>query len=747
MAVLIQTSWSRSDGRHIDRSLAGALALHQLADRYHDMGNRVSLKTQKEKALALARANRLHEARALFQGICRLRGSDAESWYMLGAINGQLGLYDEAIASLQKAISLRPSAEAYDNLANALQRQGEVDQAILNYRNALALRPDFSRAHLGLGDAYRAQCRVDAAVASYRRALERDPRCLEALCNLGSLFFLLNRHDEALAHYQEALRLNPNIAEVHNHIGLIFRKLGETENAEDSFREALRIKPDYSDALSNLGDALLTRQHFNQALECYRRVLREFPDHIELLVKVGDLLYYLGESKEAVQYFRQASLRAPRSGDIHRRLGDTLATQLEFDEASAAYRRALHLDPHDLQALAGLAHIAEKRGQLSTALEILRPLVATGRVNWAVAIRFAEVSGYAKCRREALSLIERLLNRTDTTPPERQQLLFRLGALYEDLSEYDNAFRAFTQANAEIQQDHQPANHTTFVNMLVSTFSSTFLAEAPRGTTRSDRPIFIVGMPRSGTSLVEQILASHPQIGAAGELDDIPKLTASLHASFGTGGACMQPVERLRRSNAYEMARDYLEHLQRLFPRATRVTDKMPQNFLHLGLIELLFPGARVIHCRRDPLDTCLSCYFQDFGARHPYSAKLAWLGSYYREYERLMSHWRCTLTLPMFEIRYEDLVADQEIWTRRLLKFCGLPWDERCLSFHKSGRIINTASYAQVRRPLYRSSVGRWRHYDLHLHELRAALAGDQARTPPRHPADPPGGGRGPAR
>jgi hypothetical protein len=230
-------------------------------------------------------------------------------------------------------------------------------------------------------------------------------------------------------------------------------------------------------------------------------------------------------------------------------------------------------------------------------------------------------------------------------------------------------------------------------------------------------------MPRSGTTLVEAILASHPQVHGAGELDDVFLMRQELHAASDAGKPYPYCLESVSAQTLDQVAGRHLARLEALAPGAARVTDKMPQNFLNLGMIDLLFPGARVIHCARSPLDTCLSIYFQQFMQHHVYASDLENIGLYYREYRRLMHHWRAALRIPMIEVNYEDLTEHPEASIRRLLDFCGLPWDDRCLRHHETGRVAKTFSYSQVRQPIYQTSVARWKRYEKHLDPLIRTL------------------------
>jgi hypothetical protein len=270
-----------------------------------------------------------------------------------------------------------------------------------------------------------------------------------------------------------------------------------------------------------------------------------------------------------------------------------------------------------------------------------------------------------------------------------------------------------------------PAVHAAYVDRLIATFTPAYFEQVRGFGLDTDVPIFVVGMMRSGTTLVEQILASHPLVYGAGERIELGLLASGLPRRLGVADEYPECVRHLDRATVQAVATTVLQGLQERSDGARHVVDKMPLNFLGLGLIATLFPKARIIHCQRDPVDTCLSCYLRNFAASFTFTYDLQHLGLYYRQYERLMAHWRAVLPLPIFELRYEELTAEPETHTRQLLAFCGLPWDERCLRFHETERPVRTASMLQVRQPMYRSAVGRWQRYEKHLSPLLAALAG----------------------
>jgi hypothetical protein len=301
---------------------------------------------------------------------------------------------------------------------------------------------------------------------------------------------------------------------------------------------------------------------------------------------------------------------------------------------------------------------------------------------------------------------------------------FRLADQYDRLGEYDRAFELYDRANRLFPGRFDPSLHGQAVDRMIASWTPERVGTLPESGVRDELPVFIVGMPRTGTSLVEQILACHPRVHGAGELQIIPAACGQLAPSKGLHEPMIDDPGVLTRPALERHARLQLGMLRKLGGRADRVTDKLPTNFLHLGLISRLHPRARVIHCVRDPLDTCLSCYFQWFRSGLPWAYRPEWLGSYYRTYRRLMGHWKRALPeLPILDVVYEDLVEDQEAWTRRIVEFVGLEWDDHCLRFHESRRISSTLSNEQVRRPMYRSSIGRHRHYADHLDPFRRAL------------------------
>jgi len=318
--------------------------------------------------------------------------------------------------------------------------------------------------------------------------------------------------------------------------------------------------------------------------------------------------------------------------------------------------------------------------------------------------------------------LEQLSRSNNLSDNDRAFAAFALANILDRQKRYDEAFAAYDLANQLKNIQFDIDQHRRFVADTIETFSADFLQASSITGSDSARPIFIIGMPRSGTTLVEQILCSHPDVFGAGELDAIAKVASIVPAVSGCDGVYPSAAKYLTQHGSNRLAKSYLDHIANKDSTAARVTDKMPGNFHHLGLIQLLFPNAHLIHCRRHALDVCLSCYFQNFGSVD-YSFDLTTLGQFYQEYDRIVKHWKQVLRLPILDVDYEELTSDQETVSRRIVEHCGLEWNEQCMSFHETKRAIKTMSVWQARQPIYRSSVQRWKNYANHIEPLRASL------------------------
>jgi tetratricopeptide (TPR) repeat protein len=702
---------------------------------------------------------RLRDAKELYEAICRVNAQDAEAWAMLGAISGELGQLDAAAEYLRKAIAIDPNnanthftlasilrlcndfagavthleltvalqpdfAEAWTMLGGIHGLLGSFPQSESACRQAIALQPDSPEAHMNLANALLYLGRLDDAAASYAKVLSLNPGLALAWLMLAGVKLRLGSFDEAVTCCQRALALEPGSPEAHYNLGLAQRALGRFDEAVASLQNALRFRSDYLDAMLTLAGVQQAGGDYHAALESFTRAIRVNPGCADAHHGMATTLAMLGRQPEAVACYEEAIRLEPNHTDAYVGLGAALLPLRQIERARECYEQALRLHPGHVEALTLAANIDAHAGNVEQAYQRLQPLLEAGVENTNTLLTYAIISKSLKRQDEAIGMLQRsLANAQGQSASNLCNLHFNLGMLYDSMDRYDAAFAHYREGNALKPASFDPQRCKSDIDAFVALHTADFMKSLPRASVRSGRPVFIVGMPRSGTSLVEQILASHPGVYGAGELPDIIQLVSTLHTAIGSFEPYPYCLPRMNQQQVDHFARQYLDHLQSLAPDAVRVTDKMPGNFMHLGLIEMLFPDAKVIHCLRDPIDTCLSCYFQDFSRTHPYSYDLANLAVFYKGYEKVMDNWRQVLTLPMLEVRYEDLVADQENLSRRMVEFCGLEWDDSCLNFHKTKRFVSTASYDQVRRPIYNKSVGRWKNYQQHIAVLRDAL------------------------
>lgn len=459
------------------------------------------------------------------------------------------------------------------------------------------------------------------------------------------------------------------------------------------------------------------------ALACWRKAIEVRPRLVSAHLNIAKVLRDKGRGEAAIAVYHKIIAIDPNCALAYRFLGGLLQGEKKFDQAIQAYRKLLEINPGSEDALAGLAAIYEREGNIQEAHEMLRPLVGAETTHLRSVLAFATV-----CRRlkpasaDALPLLKRQLARTDLPNSDRIKVLTALAKLCDELDRYEEAFHYLLDAKA-LQPTNSDGSQARLLETLVTwkrIYSAERIAHLPRATHGSNLPIFILGMPRSGTTLTEQILSRHPKVYGGGELLHIMRMGRT---ALGTGLPYPQCLDAFTPEIINTQAADYLQRVRALAPTAERITDKMPFNFMHLGLIQILFPQARIIHCTRQPLDNCVSAFFNEFPDGLSITHDLTTLGLYYRGYRELMQHWQQTLSLPVFTLNYEQLVAEPERNIRSLVEFCKLEWNDVCLKFYDSRRRVDTPNYHNVRQPIYARSVGRYRAYEPWLDPLKKAL------------------------
>lgn len=497
---------------------------------------------------------------------------------------------------------------------------------------------------------------------------------------------------------------------------------GQISAAIESYQLLLAQAPDHSHVLHNAAVALCQLGRYHEAESYLRRAVRAQPDFPEAHNNLGFVLRALGRFAQAEVAIRAAVAADPVNATFQCNLGETLLLLGRGREAEACFLKVQLAEPQHLGAALGLGEIARLEGRFWDAERLLRGIVQRhGKIPgvWAL---LASLRKMTAADAAWLSAAEELASGSGVSRVEEVSLRFAIGKYWDDLGEFPQAFQSYRRANELLKSTVPGYNRTArvqFIKDLIRVYSAKAVAQVGASGSGSMRPIFVIGMPRSGTSLVEQIIASHPQVKGAGELGFWTEVL--LRDSDAIRTAVLPEHHRK------ELASEYLRLLTDTCGDAPHVIDKAPVNAEYLGLIHSVLPHARVIYMRRNPIDTCLSCYFQQLSTALSYTMDLSDLAHYCRTHYQLMAHWRSVLPEgTVLDVPYEGLVADQEGWTRRILSFIGLPWHDQCLEFHRTQRAITTASSWQVRQRIYQSSVERWRNYEafigplLELEDLR---------------------------
>jgi tetratricopeptide (TPR) repeat protein len=629
------------------------------------------------------------EARALYAQVLALDPRNFDALQLSGLCALQAGDNATALQFLDGALALRQDvASVFNHRGVVLRRLGEGERALADFSRVAALDPRAANAFYNRANTLRDLGRLGEALGDYRRAAGLAPRRADILNNLGGCLKELNLHAEALACYDRLLALNPDHAEAHSNRGLVLQNLGRFEDALASADRAIAINPSFVDARRERGAALLALGRLEDALEALDKALSLDPRHAAAHATRGMALMEMGRPEEATRSFETSLALKPGYADARLGLAKLAAEEGRFGAAETLFESVRRDDPGNVGSLHGLSGVKK-----FTAGDPL----------------FAAIAGR--------------LDDATLTAEQREQLHHAYAKISNDAGRYDEAMAHFALSKACRPSRFDIAAHRASFAAMRQVFTPSFFAARTGFGLDDERPVFVVGMPRSGTTLTEQIISAHPAVRGFGELQDLPQLAKTLGGGPKNPQGFAAAVTGLDAAGAAGLARRYSEAWRGAESSLRRLVDKRPHNYELLGLIALMFPRARIIHCRRNAMDNCLSMYMQDFNVHHGYNRDLATLGQYYRAYEELMAHWREVLPLPIHDCVYEDTVDDLEGTARRLIDFLGLAWDPVCLDYYKQERQVRTPSQWQVRQPVYRSSVEAWRRHERHLGPLKAAL------------------------
>lgn len=652
----------------------------------------------------------------------------------LGLVTHQKGRHERAVSLVQAALELSPQqADYHFNLGEILRGAGRTAESVHAYREAIRNDDEQSDYFYGLGNALAGQGATREAIEAYRHALRLAPTDAAIHNDLGNVLAEAGHADDAFAHLSRAVSLVPAYAEAHHNLSLVLEDRGDAEQALEHARRACVSDPDRPALLVNLARLLDVSGDHAGALCCYRQATEQSRDDPELLTAVAEGLARAGEPRQAADVYRRLIVLAPDASDHRVGLCRCLFQLQQIAAAETESRQALTLDPDHAPALAALGMCLQARGQFREANYLLERAMERQDTLTEAAYLLAADGGYEVPEAE-LKRWQTLLE-NETLPAHRQyHLHFAVGKVHERHGDHQAAFERFELAN-RIKSELFPFNaarNTDYVERIRRVFTAEFLDQRRGFGSDDDRFVFIVGMPRSGSTLVEQILSSHPDAMGLGEHPALREIMRELPALLDTAEAAPDCCAAMTAQQSLDIATRYRQSLHEDASSARRISDKMLGNFLRLGLVALLFPRARIVHCLRDPVDTFVSCYTQDFARGLRFTTQPDAFASFYRDYRRMMAHWRRVLPLPIKDVRYEELVRDPGAVSRDLVDFCGLPWHEACLKPQLNQREVATASVWQARQPVHDHSVGRSRRYETFLsawvETLRSLEADDAA-------------------
>ncbi|MGV2293636.1 sulfotransferase [Trinickia sp. YCB016] len=669
-------------------------------------------------------AGQADQAEQFCQRVLAVWPGQADALHLLGLMAHAYGNLDVATAHLREACKAPRAPAIYSsNLAEMCRQKGLLAEAEEAARRAVALDANLVAGWNNLGIILQEAGKLEQSLECLGRVVALTPDSPEAHNNLANTFRRLDRLDHAATHYGRALALNPDYAEAHSNVAFLLSAQGRYDEAAAAARRAIELNPRLVDAYLNLADVEASRHRHGAALQALDALQSFAPRHPAALVARAQTLKQLERCDEALVFAQQAVAAVPGNAQAHSALAQVLQALGRHDEALAAFDQAATL-PGTVaeEALVGRATLFMETGRKEESMAAFdRALAAFPGSIKALGGR-ADAKTFKPGDPDIDAMEAVLAEGGKRSLADRLGAQFALGKAYLDVGDAPSAFRHLDIANRQTRSTfaYDSADTQRWMRRIADAFTPELLGRFDGAGAASELPVFIVGMPRSGTTLVEQILASHPRVHGAGEL-------STLRLAVESAGAFPDFLESASEDGLARLGQAYLERVTPLAQGKSRLVDKMPGNFLYAGLIPLILPGARIIHCRRDPVDTCLSCYTKQFAGEQPFAYQQTELGEFYLAYAELMAHWREVLPPARFiEVDYEAVVDDLEHEARRLVEFLGLPWDDACLRFHESRRVVRTASVNQVRQPVYATSKGRWRRYADHLGPLLAALGID---------------------
>lgn len=689
----------------------------------------VSIEQAMKAAEQLQGQGQLQQAEKIVRNILNQAPKYAPAMHLLGVIAHNVGKTDVAIDLIEQAIKINGKVPLFHaNLAEMYRRLERYEEAVEAGKKAVKLAPDFLFAHSNLGIAYFDLKDYDNAEKHQKIALKLNPDFAPSLNNYGSI--LRNRdynYKEAEKYFHKAIKANPNLPDAYNNLGEVLVRLDDPEEALKVLHTVIQKDPNHESAWCNRGLALLALGKGEESKQSYFKAISINEKSVGALAGVCMValeydLYALGE--EAAE--RLVAV-APEEADSHSMYAALLMAQGKDQEAEKLYQKALSIKDDCAGALVGLGNIEMERGNLKAAEELFSRCVEQNNEHSSSGLYSLIQVKKIKPDMPEIAMMEEEAKRLDGKLIDSKaiSLNFALGKMYDDLGEYEKGFPYYIEGCRikNKSMGYSKERREQNVADIKKVFTKDFIKKHAKAGDNSKEPIFILGMPRSGTTLTEQIISSHPNVYGAGELKELTNLVKA-HANEENADGYATSFANVTDKELKKMGEDYIRQLKEYSSDSPHITDKMPGNFNYIGLIRTILPNAKIVHINRHPLDNCISCFTRLFAHGQSYSYDLSNVGHYYKTYHDIMNYWRETLPEGSFyDLQYERLVDDTESEAKKLIEYCGLEWDPKCLEFYKNKRSIRTASVTQVRQPIYKSSKQRWKNYDKFLDLMKEEL------------------------
>ncbi len=673
-----------------------------------------------KKAEVLLRQKKIVESLDVYKKICSLERNNPNAWINYGTIAGNLGKLDIAETAFKKAYKLQNNAgSAADALAQVYELKGKYDSAINTLIIQHKKNPNNHNLKIKIAINYSKLENYNKAIQWLNEYIKLHPDSSYAHSFLAISYEQMGNKEEAEHHYKKTLEFEPGSFQAHNSYGVFLQKSGKFDQALVYYLKSIDLNKEYLIGYYNTALLLHLKGEYKSAIKYYNDALELDPNNTAVLVGLGKSYHYASETDAGIQLYNKAISIDNNCCDAYANLGIAHVKYGRFDEGMKAYEKALEIEPENIEIICAISTLYERKGDFNNAHNLLKGIMNDHIDDYNFALAYGKLSRKIDDRNNAINILNSAANKLTTPPLIKSEIHFLIGKLFDDQHEYDKAFMHYKSANGLQPFVYNHDKNIEYKKEIISTYSKSFMETMHRAD-NDKTPIFIVGMPRSGTTLVEQILSSHPDVYGGGELTYISDLQNNIVEVIQTNKkppACILDCDK---STLNKFSKEYIDLTRQPSPDIKYITDKMPHNFQLLGFIELLFPEAKIIHCTRNPIDTCLSIYFNSFNANHAYSRDLDQLGTYYKEYYlEIMAHWRKTLKTQILEINYETLIANQESVSREIIDYCKLDWDDACLRFYETKRNVETISYDQVRQPIYHQSCERWRNYEKDIKPL----------------------------